>query len=172
MLSVTSALTLAGLCDPIPDPPPDYLDHALKRGQAVHATIALDVQCPIADCRVHHEVAPYLASWRQWATSVGYVHRESEQEVKGYGYIGHFDLLGDVLAVTTLIDLKCGPPEPSHCLQTAGYVAAKGGRLQRGCVYLSGDGKPATWIAHTNPADFATFAAVVRVASWKKANIK
>lgn len=165
MLTVTESIRLAGLCGGIEWVP----DSALQRGRAVHAAINLDERGNLDESSVDPEVAPRLASWRLWRRAAGLIYERGEFEVRGAGYVGHPDIVGTINGEPWLLDIKGGAPAPWHAIQTALYAATLG-RVRRGAVYVTDDGSIARLVEHRDREDFATGAAAVRVAAWKKSH--
>lgn len=165
-LHVTDAIKIAGMSPSMEFVPAS----ALMRGRAVHRAIELIEAGRLDADSVHPEVAPRLASWLTWRRAAGLVVLQTELRIKGNGYVGTLDILGEMQGRRYVLDVKGGAPEPWHAIQTALYAMGVGPDVRRGAVYLDALGGIASFVPHQNPADFALASAVVAVATWKIAN--
>jgi len=158
MHSVTEIIRLAGLSG---DGFEFVTPHALARGSAVHAAIALAAAGRLDESSVHPEVAPRLASWRRWMQESGFVYERGEFAVTGPGWIGHPDCVGTLRGVRFVVDWKGGAPADWHGVQLAAYAVGTG-VYRRAAVYLKDDGSAASWREYLDFADFRAWDAACR----------
>lgn len=160
LLHVTDALPKpAYSCDP----------WYLERGKAVHLachyldTVGLDWS------RLDERIVGYVRAWERCKAETGLAVDRSEVQVGGHGY-GYIGTLDKVMVGRSweLWDIKCGQPEPWHCLQLAAYLHAYPTRIKmrRRTVHLSGDGTYRL-VEHTGKDDLKAFMAMLAVAYWE-----
>lgn len=106
---------------------PDVLERASLLGQAVHKLIELDVRRVLDEDALDDALRPYLAQWREFIATSGFVPLLSEERVASlrYGYAGMLDLFGTLNGDAALIDAKRTALVPRKAgPQTAGYEIA------------------------------------------------
>lgn len=175
---VTSILALVRDLSSIP---PDVLERAAARGNAVHRACWILEADPsgLAWDTVHPDVVPYVRAFEDAKRVLRWQTLEAERLVVStrYGYAGRADLVvtGITGAHVTVLDLKSGVAHPSHALQLAAYVEAyremTGTKrsVGRRILYLSGEGRyrledvPAA----RQQADFNVFLACLAVYRWR-----
>lgn len=166
LLSVTQALTLAGLIDATWHTP-----EARDRGTAVHEAIAAGTVPELLD----EALAPYVLAWRRFLRESGATVLAQEQRVADVlsGYAGTYDvrlqLPGDPRE--TIADLKTGPHSCWHGCQLAAYARALSlvtmKSYNRMVIGLRNDGSYSTQ-SYIDRSDEKTFLAALRVAQWKR----
>lgn len=106
---------------------PWYTEHALSRGTALHAAIALDDAGQLDEATVAREIAPRLAQYRQFRLEMGgrLVVVQSEVRVahRLLGYCGTADALISLDTAQGVLDVKPSD-EPWHGVQLAAYAMA------------------------------------------------
>lgn len=120
VLKVVSAADYAGV-------DPDVLAAAAARGQAVHRVIELDGQGRLDEDSLDPLLVPYLAAWREFMATSGFVPILQEHRVasRRYRYAGTLDLFGLLHGEYALIDAKSvARVMPSTGPQTAAYELA------------------------------------------------
>lgn len=175
--AVTRILAVAGLAQ---FDAPWFTDQVKARGQAVHATIALDIEGDLDEDSLDPVLEPYLAGWRRYLAESGAEVEHSERMVCDAiaGYAGTLDLIvreprAGAASVTrrTVLDIKPAL-YPSVGPQVAAYArcarALYDGPVlfQRAALILPGDGSYRRE-SLTDAADELTFLAAVRLFHWR-----
>ena len=173
--SVTQIIgaTFPGLFDNIPQ---RVLARNRDIGIGTHATIELYLGDELDPASIHPDVLPYFESWLAWATDEiqNTIHLET-RFASALGYAGTVDWVGDTKTHgVCLLDWKTtSQPARTHRIQTAGYALGMPlpnvTSLKRGCLYLKGDGSPATLDLHLDARDIADWTSVLRVYNLKRA---
>ena len=158
---------------------PDVLEHAARRGSAVHQwTEYIDTGLEF-NKHPDEELIPYLDAYAKFRQEAGVEYLYSEHVVvsKKYRYAGTLDRAGylrfgkypDDLH---LIDIKCvAQVSDATALQTAGYALALEEQedvhvLRRAALQLKPDGKYRLHY-YDNFADYPNWLACVRVTNWR-----
>lgn len=163
--------------------PPDILERARERGNAVHLlteawdTASIDrlMVAGVADDEGYTE---YLDAWRTFVRDTGAHFTAIEQRVyhAGLQYAGTLDRVGSLGSDTQLhlFDVKSGDNEKEYGLQTAAYKEAWNEDLlddslaihRRYVVQLKPNGKYALH-EHRDKLDWAAFKAALTIHRWR-----
>lgn len=150
---------------------PEVLAVASARGTAVHRMIELDGQGVLDVERLAPELHPYLAMWREFLATSGFVPilQESRVASRRYGYAGTLDLFGYLNDWFALIDAKSvatlmrstGPQTAAYELalrEWMPHLVPEGARVRRFALQLP---KGGPWRLHplTDPGDQRVFLA-------------
>lgn len=177
LVSVTTALTEAGLIDPR-----HWTDEARDRGTAVHEAIALHTGGVLDLALVYPVYRPYVDGYLRFVEESRVVVEESERRLCDpvLGYAGTLDLLvawtsedGQRVTRRGLIDIKTGSVPPSVGPQTAAYLRCArawfpaGTAIYRFALHLPGDGTYRL-VPLTNAQDELDFLAALRVAHFRR----
>lgn len=161
--------------------PADVLARAAARGTAVHRAIWLleggGDGSGLAWGTLHPELRPYVAAYQDAQAALRFRVVEAERLVvsRRYGYAGRMDLVAKWQGTFGILDIKTGINHPAHQLQVSAYREAwaeeTGSRrqLRRWILYLRQSGAYRLVDCDegsTHAADFAVFAACVRVYRW------
>lgn len=171
--SVTECLQISGVGTDFSLVPPEVLERARVRGQAVHAWIeAYHSEHPIPPAP---EISLYAAAYEKFLVESGFVVALCEFALwnHDYRYVGTADLLGKMGGRGWLLDVKTSVSIPAEArLQTAGYELAlpKHHRVpHRGALQLRSDGSWCLEEHREHREDRAVFLSCVRVTHWKLA---
>jgi hypothetical protein len=172
--SVTQVLKESGLID-YSMIPQDVLNHAARRGTAVHRTLELlDVEM-LERSHVDPEIEPYVAAYEAFVRDTGFTPARIECRMwhPVYRYAGTFDrdgVFGD--GSLTILDFKSGLVMEAHALQLAAYAAflPEPRKYRRIALGLGADGK---YRVHEYPAkefqsDLGVFLAALACAKWAR----
>ena len=172
LVSVTQALAVAGLVDST-----WFTDEARDRGSAVHLATRYYDEGDLDLASVAPEIAGYLESYIKWKTAARVEMDWIERPMKaGALYAGMPDRI-IVVRPRALYDLKSGPYQPHHAIQTALYVNMLDDpySYRRFGLYLKSDGKIATareFPRNEYAADLSVGLSAVNIANWKRRNNK
>lgn len=143
-------------------------------GTEVHLATALDDQGELDPDSLSDEVRPYLEAWRKFKREHKFesVWIERPLYCAKYGFAGTPDRIGGdrrALDFPRLIDIKTGGHDPTHPVQTAGYVVAAEMRpgTARACVYLSADGTY-EYDQHRGSRDWSIFLCALTYWKWRQ----
>jgi hypothetical protein len=154
--SVTQVLSQLTNFDSIPF---EVLEHARKRGTAVHYGCELIDNDNIDWAGVHPEIEPYLLSWVKFKKDNNFNPVENEKRVynQKYGFAGTLDVIGIVNNEKWLIDRKATATiSPITALQTAAYNSCLDSDHRRFCIQLKKTGDYEL-VEYKNKGDFTEF---------------
>lgn len=164
--SVTTILKDAGLIDASQ---PWYTEWHRERGKHVHAALEYHDSGELDEDALDPEIRPYLDAWERFL-------RESRAEVvdceRRYvdiclGYAGTLDRVVWWNRELVVIDIKTGPHERWHAIQTAAYANIRTPKVSgRATVSLAG-GKLSVK-THTNRSDWDVFRSALALFHWKR----
>jgi len=153
--SVTQILSGAGLIET-----EWRSEAAMARGRAVHvATHYLDEDDLDPQWMETSPFAGYVRAWERFKSETQFTPELIEHRVFNakLGYCGTLDRTGSFAGnpVRALADIKTGPPETWHRIQTAAYAACfeKPAAFRRMTIHLQRDGN--YFIKEYHPKDFA-----------------
>lgn len=126
---------------------PECLKYRADIGTKAHRACELFDRGTLNEETLHPLLAGYLAGWKKFKSTTGYVIEQSELwDISTlYRFGGRIDNIGILNNKRTIIDIKTGCQSISHAIQMAGYSLlweAERGEVveQRVCVYLSEGG--------------------------------
>lgn len=152
--------------------PRKYAAGAADRGTRVH--IATELWDLYGEETNDLEALPYLKAWQLFRAEKQFTPDRIESAAcnEPMGFAGVIDRIGHTPEISRiLVDIKSGPPEPWHAIQTAAYavLAENAYKLERWGVYLKPDG---TYYLHVHPrqqlqADLAIFLSCLSIHNWR-----
>ena len=162
--SVTSILKAAGLVDDR-----YYTDFGRERGSAVHEATALYDRDDLDEDSIDPRIAGYLAAWRSFRVTSGFVPDSIEQIVyhQTHRYAGTFDRTGRIGERKLIVDIKTGPMLPVTGLQLAAYQQCVVGLPDRIGVEIRADGTFRV-TEFKDRLDWQVFQSALAVAKWKE----
>lgn len=171
---VTSILAPLSTLDRVP---PATLEHAAKRGTAVHRACELYLKDDLDEASLDEQIAPYFYQFVKFLRESGFKPTHSERQVYSdkHWYAGTLDLFGPLRRKTALIDIKTPIiMYPSTGPQTAAYEQAhrereqikKSHQIHRYGLKL----QPSYYelVPFTDPGDFSVFQAMKVLYHWKE----
>jgi hypothetical protein len=171
--NVTSVLENVGIVD-FSMVPHDTLEHAKKRGTAVHhATHLYDLE-NLNEDTLGEEVRPYLDAWKRFRIETGVVFIETEKVVfsEKYMYAGTLDRTAILFGGFGILDIKSGDSSGA-AIQTAAYDLAYNEKRKsvdrarkRWTVSLNKNGKYKV-AEHTSKTDKSVFLSALSVYNYK-----
>jgi hypothetical protein len=177
--SVTTILKSLGL-DDYNMVPPDVLENARRRGQAVHDMIRDHHNGSLDVANIGEELMPYYCAWEDFLESSGFKPLLSEAVVysERHNFIGTLDLAGSLQKKgrslrRVVVDTKCTfMVMPSAAIQTAGYEIALAETIgmkdpmERYVLHLK-DGK-FKLVPCTDTRDRMIFLSALNIHNWKR----
>lgn len=163
--------------------PREQMERAALLGQAVHQLIHFDQKGTLDEASLDPVLVPYLAMWRTFLATSGFMPVMSEQQVlsRRYGFAGTLDLFGTIRGEASLIDAKRTAAVPRTAgPQTAAYEIAlremypdavshcasgpNGGRINRYALHLM----PDRWqlVPFRDPNDARVFLSALTLKPW------
>lgn len=178
--SVTTIIKAAGLIDTT-----WFNEAATWRGSVVHRCCEYDCKGKLDESTVDPGAAGYLEGWRKWKRETGF--RPVAIEARFYHpvflYAGMPDRVGYLPDGSIAVpDIKTGPPQKWHALQSAGYVpGAKillGHSVDSGIVvrrfgvsvHVNGTYTQTEYTVQTLAVDWAAFQSCLNIFNWRRIN--
>jgi hypothetical protein len=164
---VTDILKDAGLIDAT-----WFSEEARDFGTAVHSAIQFLLDDDLDEDALDPAVGLRVASFKRFLFECGgFNTHQTEYHVEDpiIGYQGTLDILGAFVstpAITAIIDLKNGQPQPWHALQLAAYGHAISVPVRRYGLYLSDTGYKL--IEYRDRNDWKVFCAALTIANFKR----
>jgi len=168
---VTQIIRAAGL---MPDGP-WYTGHALDKGRALHAAIALHQAGTLDPASIDPQIAGRFAAYDAFLRAVQPDVLGCEVEGSGSGYAGRCDLLARIDGALFVLDAKPSPA-PWHAVQLAAYQHQRYPGIHepivgRRILILTDDGRYRLIRPAAAPAeDWSVFLAALRLWHWRTAN--
>jgi hypothetical protein len=157
--------------------PPENVEYARLRGEAVHFACELYDQNDLDMDTLDPKIVPYLQAWIKFKAETGFVVHTVEERIPHpiHRYAGMIDRTGFMAMnnVQAVLDIKCvAKLSPVTGLQTAAYkelVERDKGitGLARYSVRLGGDGKYELK-RYEEPDDFRVFLSLLNLHNWRK----
>lgn len=169
---VTEILQAAGLID-YSKVPPDKLEFARTRGQAVHLACQLYDTGTLDTATLDPRIIPYLEAWKKYRAEAGGEIICIERPVfsRRFRYRGTLDRIIRNKRGLLVVEIKTTYTlHKATSLQLAAYQAAwqeENPALHRHAVLLHDSGKPEIEI-YTNPGDFNVFLSALNIVNWKR----
>jgi len=171
--SVTTVIRESGMMDGAEF----FTESARLRGTAVHAACHYLDEGDLDEswAERNEQLAGYLRAWQRFKVEARFQPKLIEHRVSSpLGYAGTLDrtgILGASEVVNALIDLKTGPHQRWHAIQSAAYAGAieKPRRFRRLTVRLDADGGYDV-IEHPSARyteDFTVFLAALKLHQWR-----
>jgi len=137
-------------------------EHAMERGEVVHAAVDLLVRGILDLESVHPDLRGYVESYDKLWKKLGFEIVSSERVVYSpvLGLAGRLDQIPAINGRPRLWDLKTSPPAPWARLQTGGYASMlppSDRYMPRAAVELHKDGSMATIHPHDDFDDIQEF---------------
>lgn len=174
LLGVTEVLQLAGLKD-LSRIDPGVLEHASKRGTAVHAACHYLDDGDLNWATVSPEIEPYIRAWERFKKETGVELLGIEKPIyhATLGFAGTPDRIVNLYPHKGIIDLKTYKPDVVTGVQLAAYSYLEFGpkpsfdAQKRWGLWLKDDGKYSL-TEYTDRGDEAVFMACLTIAKWKR----
>lgn len=169
---VTEILRRVGLAGATDHLPPSVRDHALARGQTVHALTAAFDLGTLDWTELFEDEATWVMAWADACRELGLriVARERRVYHPDHHYTGIVDAVCQRGDHTVLVEIKTGDPDLVGArYQTAAYAAAwavqTGGQVHaRWAVWLCPtSAQPYKVLVYDDPEDWAVFEAALRI---------
>lgn len=143
-----------------------YTEEARDRGTAVHKACWYLAENDLDLTTLDPRVAPRVAQFQEWLQQTRVEIHECEKAVKDdvHVYRGTADILAYVSDCLSIIDIKCGPPQPWHGVQTAAYANAIGGARRFNLYLTDTDYK---FIESTDRDDWKAFVGALSTFHWR-----
>ncbi len=174
LLSVTEVIQMAGLKD-LSRIDPGVLEHASKRGTAVHAACQYMDDGDLNWATVTPEIEPYVRAWERFKADTGLIITEMEKPWchATLGFAGTPDRLVTIGGKNGTLDLKTYKPDDVAGVQLAAYSFLAFGPQRvydtpkRWGLELKDDGKYGL-LEYTDRGDEAVFMACLTIAKFKR----
>lgn len=172
--NVTSILEDVGITD-FSHVPGDVLEHAQKRGTAVHHAAHLFDLGKLNEDSLGEEIRPYLEAWKKFKRETGVMLLECETLVysEKYRFAGTLDRVAILYGAVGILDIKSGD-DSGAAIQTAGYEIAynegkkvKDKTKKRWTVRLNRDGNYKV-VTLTDMRDKSVFLGALSVYNYKR----
>ena len=170
--SVTQIIDRAGMSNQFNKDP-----YAAQRGVYAHKAVWLLDKGELDTKTLDDTIRPYVESYEKFRASRPEIDLHSEMMVHSelFGFCGTLDKVVRNGDYCDLWDLKTGPYDPTHDVQTAAYQLAweelMGLKIRhRYGIHLQKNGSPAKMICHSGRSDRAVFLAALSVLNWRKNN--
>jgi hypothetical protein len=174
LIGVSEAIQAAGLKD-FSMIKPEVLEHAQKRGTAVHAACQYLDEGDMDWSTVSPEIEPYVRAWERFKKDTGVELLGIEKPLfhATLGYAGTPDRVVNLYPHKGIIDLKTYAPDAVTGIQLAGYSYLELGQQspldapKRWGLWLKDDGKYGLR-EYTDRGDEAVFMACLIIAKFKR----
>ncbi len=168
ILGVSKIISLAGLSDMT-----WCNEEALKRGSFVHSALEYHDEGSLDEADLDPKLLGYVQAWKKFKLEAKATVTAVEKKVfhSLYRYAGTLDRLVVIDGAHYVIDIKSGPPDSWHPIQTALYAMAleseQGGAVRpfRAAVYVTSEGKYSFYV-HGDREDFNVAKAAITIAGF------
>ena len=158
--------------------PAETMRIAAKFGTYVHKACALLLRNNLRWGSVPPEYAPILLSFEEWLDENPKVRErlifvEEPMYSEKYQYAGTPDFGYKDGRGHVIVDIKTGPQRKTHGAQLAAYEELyrennkPKATIERYCLYLSRDGKPATLKRYDSPDDWQYFLSMLNIRNYR-----
>ena len=174
LIGVSEAIQAAGLKD-FSMIKPEVLEHAQKRGTAVHAACQYLDEGDMDWSTVSPEIEPYVRAWERFKKDTGVELLGIEKPLfhATLGYAGTPDRVVNLYPHKGIIDLKTYAPDAVTGIQLAGYSYLELGQQspldapKRWGLWLKDDGRYSL-TQYTDRGDEAVFMSCLTIAKFKR----